>query len=94
MGVHNITLGAGKRTKFAMTLERSAKEILAHVKGHTELPTRRIVLPEKVDVKRIRTMAGCPRRSLRARFASIREPCRNGSRGGGNPTLRPGRTSR
>ena len=94
MGIHNVSAGTGRRTKFGMTLKRSATEILAHVKGHTELPTRRIVLPEKVDVKRIRTMAGCPRRSLRARFASIREPCRNGSRGGGNPTLRLGRTSR
>jgi len=58
MGGHNLSAGAGRRTKFGMTLERSAKEILAHVKGDTKLPTRRIVLPDKVDVKRIRTMAG------------------------------------
>ena len=58
MGVHNLSSGAGRRTKFGMTLERSAKEILAHVKGDAKLPTRRIVLPDKVDVKRIRTMAG------------------------------------
>jgi putative transcriptional regulator len=41
-----------------MALEQSAKEILAHVKGEVILPTRRIVLPDEVDVKRIRTKAG------------------------------------
>jgi hypothetical protein len=41
----------GKRTKFA--LARSAKEILAHVKGETTLPTGRIVLANDVDVRRI-----------------------------------------
>ena len=49
---------AGKRTKFGLALEASAKEILAHVKGETRLPTRRLVLPDEVDVKRIRTRAG------------------------------------
>ena len=41
-----------------MALEQSAKEILAHVKGDVGLPTRRIVLPDAVAVKRIRTQAG------------------------------------
>jgi putative transcriptional regulator len=41
-----------------MELERSAEEILAHLKGHARLPARRIVLPDEVDVKRIRTKAG------------------------------------
>jgi hypothetical protein len=36
-----------------MALERSAEEILAHVKGDARLPARRIVLPDKVDVKRV-----------------------------------------
>lgn len=45
---------ASGRTKFGLDLEAGAKEILAHVKGEAELPTRRIVLPEEVDVKRIR----------------------------------------
>ena len=58
MGVHNLSTGAGRRTNFGMRLERNAKEILAHVKGDAKLPTRRIVLPDKVDVRRIRTMAG------------------------------------
>jgi putative transcriptional regulator len=49
---------AGKRTRFGLALEQSAKEILAHVKGETKLPVRRIVLPDQVDVKRIRTKAG------------------------------------
>ena len=39
-------------------MEQSAREILAHVKGEAELPTRRIVLPDAVDVKRIRIEAG------------------------------------
>ena len=47
-----------RRTRFGLELEQSAREILAHVKGETELPTRRIVLPEEVDVKRIRSEAG------------------------------------
>jgi putative transcriptional regulator len=41
-----------------MELERSAKVILAHLKGDVRLHTRRIVLPNEVDVKRIRTKAG------------------------------------
>jgi putative transcriptional regulator len=41
-----------------MALEQSAREILAHVKGDARLPTRRIVLPGEVDVKRIRTNSG------------------------------------
>ena len=43
-----------KRTRFGLELERSAKEILAHVRGEKILPTRRIVLPDEVDVRRIR----------------------------------------
>ncbi len=49
---------AKRRTKLGLALEESAKEILAHVKGELELSTRRIVLPEEVDVKRIRSQAG------------------------------------
>lgn len=46
-----------RRTGLGMALEQSAKEILAHVKGETKLRTRRIVLPDEVDVKGIRTRA-------------------------------------
>jgi putative transcriptional regulator len=49
--------GIGKRTRLGIALEQSAKEILAHVKGDARLSTRRIVLPDEVDVKRIRTKA-------------------------------------
>jgi hypothetical protein len=35
----------GKRTKFGLELEMSAKKIPAHLKGETKLPTRRVVLP-------------------------------------------------
>ncbi len=57
MGLRNPKAGA-KRTQLGLTLEQSAKEILAHVKGEAKLPTRRIVLPDEVDVTRIRTEAG------------------------------------
>ena len=43
-----------KRTKFGLELEASLKEILAHVKGEKTFPTRRVVLPDEVDVRRIR----------------------------------------
>jgi len=58
MGVRNLNSGSKRRTKLGMTLEQSAREILAHVKGEARLPTRRIVLPDEVDVRRIRTRAG------------------------------------
>ena len=58
MGVPSLNTGTRSRTRFGMALERSAKEILAHVKGDVRLPTRRIVLPDEVDVKSIRTKAG------------------------------------
>ena len=47
-----------RRTRLGLELEQSAKQILAHVIGDARLPTRRIVLPDEVDVKRIRTKAG------------------------------------
>jgi putative transcriptional regulator len=65
MGVRNMNTRAKKRTKFGLTLEQGAKEILAHVRGEARLPTRRIVLPGMVDVKRIRTKA----RMSQAEFA-------------------------
>jgi hypothetical protein len=40
------------RTKFGLELEESAKEILAHVRGYVKLPTRRIVIPDEIGVKR------------------------------------------
>jgi len=65
MGVRSLNRGAKGRTKLGMALEQSAKEILAHVKGDVRLPTHRIVLPDEVDVKRIRTKA----RMSQAQFA-------------------------
>ena len=58
MGVRNSNTKTKRRTKLGLELEQSAKEILAHVRGDAKLPTRRIVLPDEVDVKRIRTKAG------------------------------------
>src|SRR5712692_4346690 len=65
MGVRNLKTGNRRRTKFGLALEESAKEILAHVKGEARLPARRIVLPDEVDVKRVRTKA----RMSQAEFA-------------------------
>ena len=63
MGLPNSNMGVGRRTKFGLELERSAEEILAHVKGDAKLPTRRIVLPDKADVKR-RSLAESIRRRI------------------------------
>ena len=52
MGTRKLDTGTGRRTKFGMELERSAEEILAHMKGDTSLPARRVVVPDKVDAKR------------------------------------------
>ena len=57
--------GIGKRTKLGLALEESAREILGHVKGETKLHTRRVVLPDEVDVKLIRSRA----RMSQAEFA-------------------------
>jgi putative transcriptional regulator len=58
VAVSNSRTGAKQRTKFGLALEQNAEEILAHVKGQIKLPTRRIVAPGEVDVKRIRIDAG------------------------------------
>jgi putative transcriptional regulator len=65
MHARNPKTGAGRRTRSGLELAESAKEILAHVKGEMRLPTRRIVLPDEVDVRRIRTKA----RMSQAEFA-------------------------
>lgn len=58
MSGRNVNAGSKRRTKLGLALEQSANETLAHVKGDATLPARRIVLPDEVDVKRIRTKAG------------------------------------
>jgi len=58
MHVRNLKSTVKRRTRFGIELETSAREILAHLKGDTTLPTRRIVLPGAVNVKRIRTKTG------------------------------------
>jgi putative transcriptional regulator len=65
MGVRNLNTGTKRRTELGLALEQSAKEILAHMKGDAKLPTRSIVLPNEVDVRRIRTKA----RMSQAEFA-------------------------
>ncbi len=68
MGGRNSDSGAEGRTKLGLALEAGAREILAHVKGETRLPARRVTLPDEVDVKRIRTAAGMSQ----AEFATTR----------------------
>ena len=58
MRTRNARKRATQRTAFGLALEKNAKEILAHVNGDAKLPTRRIVLHDEVDVKRIRAKAG------------------------------------
>jgi putative transcriptional regulator len=58
MSVRKLKAVAGRRTKAGLDLESSARQILAHIKGEVKLPTRRIVLPDQVDVKRIRVKTG------------------------------------
>jgi putative transcriptional regulator len=65
MDVRKSKTRAKGRTKLGLALEQSAQEILSHVKGDAILPTRHIVLPGEVDVKRIRTKA----RMSQAEFA-------------------------
>ena len=65
MSVHKLKTRVGKRTKLGLALEESAKEILAHVRGDKTLPVRRVVLPDEVDVKRVRKDA----RMSQAEFA-------------------------
>src|SRR4051794_9017359 len=65
MSARNANTQDKKRTQLGLALEKNAKEILAHVKGEVTLPARRIVLPDEVDVKRIRTTA----RMSQAEFA-------------------------
>jgi putative transcriptional regulator len=57
MRVRRSNTALKSRTKLGMSLEQSAREILAHVRGDATLNTRRIVPPDEVDVKRIRTKA-------------------------------------
>jgi putative transcriptional regulator len=47
-----------KRSKLGVELEESGKEILAHLEGEAKLRSRRVVLPDDVDVRRIRTETG------------------------------------
>ncbi len=65
MTIRRLKAARKNRTKLGLALEESAKEILAHVRGEKELRTRRVVLPDEVDVMRIRKEA----RMSQAEFA-------------------------
>jgi translation initiation factor IF-1 len=89
--VHKRKTPVGKRTKLGIELEESGREILAHLKGKAKLPTRRIVLPDEVDVRRIRNQTGMSQGDSHARSASIPEHFRNGNKAAGNRMRQPGR---
>jgi len=81
MGTRKQKTASQRRTKFGMALEESAKEILAHVKSETGLPTRRIVLPEEVKLKRIRSgqlgFAPSYQRGFARRFSQVSRASRS-----------------
>ena len=41
------------RTKLGLELEQASREILAHIKGEKTFPSRKILLPNPMDVKEI-----------------------------------------
>jgi putative transcriptional regulator len=57
-----------RRTQLGLALEQSAKEILSHMKGEAKFPTRHLVLPGEVNVKRIRAKAGMSQREFARAF--------------------------
>ena len=58
MGAQHSNSANVRRTRLGRELEESAREIQAHAKGEKALPTRRIVLPDEIDVKRVRSKTG------------------------------------
>ena len=46
-----------KRTPLGIELEQAALDILAHVKGEKTFPSRKLILPGPVDVRKIRESA-------------------------------------
>src|SRR5882672_7805288 len=58
MSAVKMKTGTKKRTSLGLSLEKSAKEILAHARGEKILPVRRVVLPDDVDVIRVRKEIG------------------------------------
>lgn len=83
-----------KRTPLGLELEESARAILANVKGEKRLPTRRVVLPDEVDVSLIGKGARMSQAEFARAFCIIRARSRSGSRGAGSRTRRLGRTWR
>jgi len=46
-----------RRTRLGLDLEQSARDIIAHLDGDLPLTSKRVVLPDAVDVKAIRLAA-------------------------------------
>ena len=85
VAVSNSRTGAKQRTKFGLALEQNAEEILAHVKGQIKLPTRRIVAPGEVDVKRIRIDAGMSQAEFARAFCINPRTLQEWEQGGRQP---------
>jgi len=68
-----------------MELEESAREILAHVRGEIQLPTRRIVLPKDIDVKRLRTQTGMSQAEFASAFCINPRTLQEGEQGRRKP---------
>src|SRR5260221_11398210 len=90
MGVRNPKTKTKGRTRLGLALEQSAKEILAHVMGDAKLPTRRIVLPDEVDVKRIRTKAGMSEAEVARAFCINPRTLQEGEQARRKPHATPG----
>ena len=56
----------GRRTK--LELERAASDSLSHLKGEKTFPTRKISIPNPVDVKQIREAAQMSQSRIRENF--------------------------
>jgi putative transcriptional regulator len=93
MSVRARNTGAKRRTKLGLALEESAKEILAHVRGETRLPRRQIVLPEGVDVKRIRSQAGMSQAEIARAFCINPRTLQEWEHGRRKPMQPPAHTS-
>ncbi|MDP8981347.1 MAG: helix-turn-helix domain-containing protein [Acidobacteriota bacterium] len=68
MSVRNVKTGVKKRTRLGLAPEASAKEILAHARGEKTLPVRRVVLPDDVDVTRVRKETGMSQAEFSSAF--------------------------
>lgn len=85
MSASKRQMSTQKRTRLALSIEESAKEILAHVKGEKKLPTRRIILPDEVDVPLIRKRARLSQAEFARAFCTNPRTLQEWEQGGRKP---------